>query len=88
MPDALAILDEIDAALIPAAIAKLAARAMTPARDDSADEYLTPDQVAALLKVPKRWAYANARKLGAIKLSRRALRFPAARVRRYLEARK
>ena len=87
--DALAVLDAIPAERIPAAIARLAARAMEPpAAPEPADELLTPDEVAALLRADRRFVYRHARAIGGVRLSRRKLRFSAARVRRYIEGRR
>lgn len=91
MTDSLAALDAIPRELVPAAIARLAARAMEPPPpppEPAADGLLTPDEVAALLKADRRFVYRHARELGALRLSRRKLRFPAARVRRYVESRR
>ncbi len=86
----LAALDAIPVERIPAAIARLAARAMepppAPPRPD--DALLTPDEVAALLRSDRRFVYRHARALGGVRLSRRKLRFSAARVRRYIEGRR
>ena len=89
-PDALAALDAIPLGLVPAAIARLAARAMEPppAAPEPADELLTPDEVAALLRADRRFVYRHARAIGGVRLSRRKLRFSAARVRRYIEGRR
>ena len=87
---ALEVLDGIPPALIPAAIARLAARQMDapPAAPEPADELLTPEEVAAILKSDRRFVYRHARELGGVRLSRRKLRFSAARVRRYVESRR
>jgi excisionase family DNA binding protein len=83
--DALAALDAIPRELVPAAIARLAARAMVPAADGPAgDELLTPDEAAALLKESRRYVYRHADELGAVRLGQRKLRFPRKRVLRRL----
>ena len=90
MTDALAALDAIPAERIPAAIARLAARAMEPppTAPDPADDLLTPAEVARALKADARFVYRHADEIGAVRLSRRKLRFSAARVRRYVESRR
>ena len=59
-----------------------------PAAPAPTDELLTPDEVAAILKADRRFVYRHAGALGGRRLSRRKLRFTAAGVRRYLEARR
>ena len=87
---ALEVLDAIPLERIPAAIARLAARAMEPPRADPepTGELLTPDDVAALLKADRRFVYRHARALGGVRLSRRKLRFTRERVQRYVDARR
>jgi excisionase family DNA binding protein len=88
MPDvAVAALDAIPRERVPAAIAYLATRLLAPV-EEPADAYLTPDEVAALLRADRRWVYRNARRLGGVHLSRRRLRFPRRRVERYLAGRR
>ena len=87
--DVLAALDAIPRAQIPAAIARLAARAMEPepptrAPAASNGRLLTPDEAAARLGVNRRWIYRHADRLGAARLSRRKLRVPEAALERYL----
>jgi excisionase family DNA binding protein len=85
----LAVLDAIPMERIPAAIARLAARAMeAPAAPEPADGLLTPDEVATLLRADRRFVYRHAKAIGGVRLSRRKLRFSAARVRRYIEGRR
>lgn len=94
--DVLEALDAIPRDQLGAAIARLAARAMEPAatrpavdvKPEPNDELLTPDEVAALLKADRRFVYRNAKALGAVRLSRRKLRFSARRVRRYLDSKR
>ena len=86
--DALAALDAIPRETIPAAIARLAARAMGPNDAEAADEMLTPDETARLLKADRRWVYRHADELGPVRLSRRKLRFSRKKVLRRVEARK
>ena len=92
MNDALAVLDAIPADQLPAAVLRLTARLVaTPPggeADHAADELLTPKEAAALLKTNVRFVQRNARALGAIKLSRRKLRFSAKKVRRWIEGRR
>ena len=85
----LEVLDSIPAPFIPAAIARLAARAMVPppAPAEPSAELLTPDEVAALLKADRRFVYRHARALGGVWLSRRKLRFSVERVQRYIATR-
>jgi hypothetical protein len=88
--DTLAALDAIPREQVPAAIALLSARLLTPEpapEPAASEEWLTAADVAALLKVPEKWAYSHQKELGAAKLGRRALRFPARRVRRFAEGR-
>jgi helix-turn-helix protein len=84
--DALAVLDAIPVAQVPAAIARLAARVMAPA--DPADELLNVDDVARLLKVTPKFVYAHGDDLGAVRLSRRKVRFSRRAVVRYVERRR
>jgi hypothetical protein len=87
--DALAVLDAIEPAQIPAAIARLAARAMLAPRVDAApDQLLTPAEAAALLHVPVRWIWRNARVLGGVRASPRKLLISRRRVVRWLEVRR
>ncbi len=85
--DALTALDAIPRELVPAAIARLAARVMTPAESPGDDELLTPDEAAALLKKPRRFVYRNADDLGAVRHGQRTLRFSRKRVLRKLGVR-
>ncbi len=90
MPTLLEVLDALPRDQIPAAIARLAARLMelpqSPEGPTKSPELiLTPDEVAKMLKTDRRWVYRHGRELGAIRLSRRKLRFPATRVRRFLD---
>ena len=83
-------LDAIPAAQVPAAIARLSARLLVtapPPEPVQAEEWLTARDVAARLKVPVKFVYANARALGGAKLGRKALRFSARGVRRFAEGR-
>ena len=86
MSDTLAVLDAIPVAQVPAAIARLTTRLLTP--PDPADELLDVADVARLLKVTKKFCYAHSAELGALRLSRRKLRFSRKTVTRYLERRK
>jgi len=89
MPDLLDAIDSIDAALLPAALARIAARlAAATAADPADDELLDVDDVARLLKVSKKTVYNRADDLGAVRLSRRSIRFSRARVMRYIKARR
>jgi excisionase family DNA binding protein len=85
--DPLAGLDAIPREMLPAALARLAARVLEPAPASpapSVDRLLTPDEAAAVLGVHRRWIYDNADLLGAKKLSRRKLRIPEAALQEYL----
>jgi len=86
--NALAILEDIPRDLVPAALARLAARALEPVAPEPTDELLTADEVARIVKADKRWVQRHARELGGVKLSRRKLRFSRRRVLRYVEARR
>lgn len=92
MTDPLALLDDIPVDRIPAAIVRLAGRAMAPppaAPPEPADDgLLTPDEVAALLRADRRFVYRHADELGGVRLSRRKLRFRSARVHQYLDSRR
>jgi excisionase family DNA binding protein len=88
--DTLAALDGIPPESIPAALAHLTARllAAPPApAEDPADELLTPQEAARLLKTNVRFVQRHARALGGARISARKWRFPARKVRRWLEAR-
>jgi predicted DNA-binding transcriptional regulator AlpA len=51
------------------------------------DEHrLNVTQMAARLGLSKDWYYRNWRRLGGVKLSRKAVRFPVTAVQRYLES--
>lgn len=86
MPDVLEALDAIEPAQIPAAIARLSARLLVP--PEPADELLTVEQAAAVLRVDRRWVYKHAKQLGAARLSRRKLRLSRRKVERYVERQK
>jgi len=89
MPDLLDAIDRLDAVLLPAALAKIAARlAAAAATDPADDELLTVHDVARLLKVSKKTVYNRADDLGAVRLSRRSIRFSRTRVMRYVKARR
>lgn len=91
MPDLLEALDAIPTAQVGAAIARLAARMLTPTGPGAGgppDELLTPDEAAALLKADRRWVYRHADELGVVRLSRRKIRFSRRRVLRRVEGRK
>ncbi len=53
-----------------------------------ADAFLTADQVAETLQVDRKWVYRNATALGAVRLSRKKLRFPSSALEGYLARRK
>jgi hypothetical protein len=82
------VLDAIPPESIPAAIARLAARAMVaapvaPPAAAQADELLGPDAAAKLLHVSRRYVYVHAHELGAIRLgkgTRGRLRFSRAKL--------
>jgi len=59
-----------------------AAAAVTP--DVPAERYLTPEQVEAMLALPKGYTYHHKRLLGGIKVGK-YLRFPESAVKRRLE---
>src|SRR6266545_5895257 len=84
----LAQLDAIEAALLPEAIGRLVSRLLELRFVDQAEppgeRLLSPDEVAALLGVHRRWVYNNSDKLGAVKLSRRKLRIRESALRAYL----
>ena len=50
-----------------------------------ADDMLTPDEAAKLLRTDRRWIYRNAEKLGAVHLTRRKMRIPRAAIQRHLK---
>jgi excisionase family DNA binding protein len=82
-------LDAIPREQIPAVIARLFARLAQPdpgTAPSAADDLLTPDEAAKLLRVDRRFLYKHAKDLGAVKLSRRKLRFSRKRLLRYLES--
>ena len=88
--DPLAALDALPRALLPAALARLAARLLEPpeaALPEASDgpRLLTPDEAAARLGVHRRRVYQLADELGAVKLGRRTLRVPEAGLVAYLE---
>ena len=84
--DPLAALDAIPREHVPAAIARLAARVMSPTESALAD-VLTPTQVAKLLHQPVRYVYRHAKALGGTRLSKRKLIFRRADVERRLKGR-
>jgi hypothetical protein len=74
-PPALDLLDAIPAEAIPAAIARLAARAMATPNTSAklapeADELLNPEQAAAVLHTSRKYVYAHVRELGGVRLGR------------------
>lgn len=78
---------------IPAVIALLAARLLEPEpergdRSDETDPLLTADEVAERLGASRPWVYRHAADLGAIRLTRKKLRFPQSEVDRYLRRRR
>jgi predicted DNA-binding transcriptional regulator AlpA len=73
---------------IPAVVAALVALLVESEDEQPEEKWLTADQVADLLQVDRKWVYRNKEKLGAVSLSRRALRFPSSGVERYLRRRK
>jgi len=84
-------LDAIPAEQVPAAIARLAARAMQQAlQGDVAtpDETLTVEQAAKLLHVTRRFVWNHARELGATRVSERKIVLSRRRLTRWLEARR
>jgi excisionase family DNA binding protein len=84
MTTTLEALDGVPPESIPAAIAHLSARLLAAPQAPAADELLTPDEAARLLRSDRRFCYRHARELGAIRLSRRKLRFSRRRVERWL----
>ncbi len=89
--DSLAVLDGIPPESIPAAIARLAARAMQAApRGDgpAADEQLSVEEAARLLHVTRRFVWNHARELGATRVSPRRILLSRRRLVRWLEGRK
>jgi hypothetical protein len=76
MPDLLATLDAIPSEHIPAAITRLSARLMVPDGNAGADDLLSADEAAKLLRVSRRWLYRHANEFGASRLSRRKIVFP------------
>ncbi len=83
--DPLAALDAIPVEQVPAAITRLTARLLAAPTDRADDELLTPPQVAALLQTSVRYVYRHAKALGAIRVSRRKLRFRRAAFERHLK---
>jgi hypothetical protein len=69
-------LDAIPVEQIPAAIARLSARLMVPAAQAAADDFLSVDEAAKLLRCTPRWLYKHADELGVTRLSRRQIVFP------------
>ncbi len=81
IPDVLAELKRVEAKL-------LARLAQPEIQQTEEDPLLTAYQVAERLQVDRKWVYRHAVKLGAVKLSRKKLRFPLSELERYLERRK
>lgn len=73
-PELLSHLDGIPLHLVPAAITRLTARLLTPT--EPADDLLSVEEAADLLKVKRRWLYTHADELGVVRLSRRKIVFP------------
>ncbi len=84
--DPFAVLDALPLERVPAAIAHLTSRLLT-APAPTADELLTPAQVARLLQTPVRYVYRHAKDLGAIRVSARKLRFRRSAVDRHIKRR-
>jgi hypothetical protein len=72
--DTLAVLDAIPTEQVPAAITRLSARLLTPV--NAADDLLSAEQAAKLLKASRRWLYAHADELGGVRMSRKKILFP------------
>lgn len=75
---------------IPAAMATLATRLLTSPPPDSLpesrrDRYLSPDQITDQYGLDRRWVYAHAEALGAVKCGHRTMRVPESGLRRYLD---
>jgi hypothetical protein len=84
-------LGAIPLARVPAAIAVLAARLLESSAkgtdsDLSRDRYLSPDQITDQYGIDRRWVYAKAEQLGAVKLGRRTMRIPESGLLAYLDA--
>jgi excisionase family DNA binding protein len=83
--DPLAAIDLIPRELLPAALARIASRLLeAQAAKPNGDRLLTPDQAAERLGVSVKWVYRHQDDLGAVRLSGRALRIPAARLEAYV----
>lgn len=84
-------LDAIPREHVPAALARLAARALEGSGETIAlatvEKWLTPDDVATRLGVHRKWVYDHKDRLGARKLSHRKLRVPESGLKRYLKTR-
>jgi len=74
--DLLAALDAIPTDQIPAAVIRLSGRLLAVGPTEVADDMLTVDEAATLLKQSRRWLYAHADELGVVRLSRRKIVFP------------
>ena len=85
-PDLPTLLAAVPTHQIGAAITLLSARLLA-APVEPADELLTPDETARLLKTTRKVIYNHAGALGAVRIGR-TLRFDRARVLRYLERRR
>ena len=64
---------------------KLAERVAARINGGVADEMLTPEEAAKILRTDRRWIYKHADELSAVHLTRRKLRVPRAGVQRYLK---
>jgi len=64
---------------------ELLAQALGDSDAPPADEMLTPDQAAKLLRTHKRWVYRHADDLGAVHLTRRKLRFKRSALDRFIK---
>ena len=72
-------------ALLDALADRLAERVVARMNGSTADEMLTTDEAAALLKTDRKWIYRHAEELGAVRLTRRKLLVPRAGVQKFLK---
>jgi hypothetical protein len=84
-------LSKIPLAGVPAAITVLAARLLGSSAheadlDPLRDRYLSPDHITDQYGLDRRWVYAHAEQLGAVKLGHRTIRVPESGLLAYLDA--
>ena len=89
LPDLLAELERAKATVYARLLTNNSGRSRSDSIPKTAEDHLlTAEQVAEKLQVARKWVYRHAAALGAVRLSRKKLRFPSSALERYLARRK